>query len=300
MMITSSRLSKVSSVHRFIAAFFGLSLLLFPSPQYELMSVGKMPWQDRIVTQAWGCTIIMVALVVHESISFSVVAFQRSVAWSLVACFAVETVLYLHAGFLGGAAAANMPQGTVVGIQVLVPVFAGLLVAYSWALLEPPAPLQSSVSSKTPADAAGAATNGRLALVFRVHRWVALGAAAVSVLVPSALYWPFPGAEQYATLGSPGELFAIQSWGAFLFAAAGIVQGALQFDSQAQRAVGRAMLLQLVLLSALFLNGLVVVGELDDLYTYGGLPVFLPMTVFYGWALMDDDSVGASSRDKKE
>lgn len=283
MTVTPSRLSTVFTVHRFIAGGFGFMLLLLISNEpYEAFYGKPLAWQEKLVTQSWGCTLLMVAWVVHQARSFSHEN-QRRIAWPLVPCFLIETVLHTSRAFW----TEGFSEQDRMVMKALLPIFAALLVAYTWGILEPVRPTKPSTKKQYSLE--------RLTLVFSFHRWMALIFGILAVFWPDALYKPF----HESSPSSPTEVFAIQSWGAFILVAAGFAHAAVSFDFEGQIVVGRAMLLQFILLCVVYIaTGMQ--GTLNDMFLYGSLPVFVPMTAAYMWALPSSSAATAAAMSKIE
>mmetsp|Transcript_13742 Transcript_13742/g.19211 ORF Transcript_13742/g.19211 Transcript_13742/m.19211 type:complete len:138 (+) Transcript_13742:65-478(+) len=128
------RLTKVFSVHRFIAGGFGVSLLLAPTVVNEAFGDDReLPLRERHALQSWGCFIIAVAGIVHGARTFPADA-QRSVGWSLLVCFVLLDVLYGHALLTED----EMEEKHKQAFAATGFVFVALTLAYAWAIAEKP------------------------------------------------------------------------------------------------------------------------------------------------------------------
>eukprot|EP00563_Minutocellus_polymorphus_P002244 CAMPEP_0181027636 /NCGR_PEP_ID=MMETSP1070-20121207/4264_1 /TAXON_ID=265543 /ORGANISM="Minutocellus polymorphus, Strain NH13" /LENGTH=141 /DNA_ID=CAMNT_0023104879 /DNA_START=37 /DNA_END=462 /DNA_ORIENTATION=- len=136
----------------------------------------------------------------------------------------------------------------------------------------------------------------KLATVFGIHRFVAGGFGLTLLLAPEAMN------AAYRSDGDElpfGEKFALQSWGCFVIAVAGIVHAARRFPPDAQRAVGASLLTCFLLLDGLYAAVLLTNKDMDDKYREGCAitgAIFAALSALYAWGMVGTAHAGDGSR----
>lgn len=124
----------------------------------------------------------------------------------------------------------------------------------------------------------------RLTKVFNFHRFVAGGFGSTILFAPRAFNGAFRAEEMPF-----GEKLALQSWGCFIIAVAGIAHAARAFPGEAQRSVGISLFTCFVLLDVLYGHALAT-EEMDEKYKQGFIAVgsvFVALTFAYAWGLAE-------------
>ena len=124
-----------------------------------------------------------------------------------------------------------------------------------------------------------------LALVFKVHRFVAGGFGLSLLLAPEAVNKAFAPDRNMPV----EEKLTLQSWAAFMIGVAGIVHAAINFPPAAQRSVAKSLLACFVIESMVYAKALandIASAPLDYKIGFASTgAVFLALALAYGIAL---------------
>lgn len=153
----------------------------------------------------------------------------------------------------------------------------------------------AAISQDSPASGETAAASERLwcvhgifamlALVFKVHRFVAGGFGLSLLLAPEAVNKAFAPDRNMPV----EEKLTLQSWAAFMIGVAGIVHAAINFPPAAQRSVAKSLLACFVIESMVYAKALandIASAPLDYKIGFASTgAVFLALALAYGIAL---------------
>lgn len=262
--------TKVLSIYRFIAFTAGIGNTFFMDWQTRQLSDLPnaielfLPGRTKIVSQSWGITILLFALLANKSLSFSP-GERRVVCRSFALAFGTASALFWIEPL---APWAEQYSSVPLGFSIF---FACLCGAMTWASLE-----EIPHNENAPASHTTATTPAKIFLskVFYVQAFVSLIVGLLAVFLPSA----FSAFESSPENQQPPEAFAIRCWGGFSFAVGAlcIQHKALAADSQV--VVGLSLMVHFLGLTCLYLY------EWDQLsYSYKiiSIPVFIPLTIMW-------------------
>lgn len=265
-----TRLSQVFSLHRFIAAYFSFMLVFFLDSIDRNMS--ELSVKERIILQSWGVCIAIVSIITHEARNLNEWE-QHSLGTAIA--FGLVAELAVHGSYLWKIQDVAM----VEGVRANMIIFLALFVAYLWGITEPVVQGSSQIIPS------------KYTLVLTGHYILAVTVGSVAVICPQSLYWFVPNSD-----ATRHELFCIQCWGSFIVVLGFIAGLTRTFVPSTQ------MILTSVLGGVFPLTSLIYIWywrELDVLYTYGSFPVFIPMTLWYGYTLFGPTTRAAYRRHNK-
>ncbi|CAB9501835.1 expressed unknown protein [Seminavis robusta] len=124
---TSSALTKMMRVHRWVALTIGLALVLVPRRMdLGLLFPRPLTHSEVVYLKAWGFFVLWLAYVVHHT-SSATLEFQKVIAKGLLGMFSGEILLYLNEFFRGDKDELALNAAYII-------IFSSLAIGYSFAL----------------------------------------------------------------------------------------------------------------------------------------------------------------------